>query len=191
MGLPRHVRCLYVDQLEGVDPGIDPVGVVVSADVAAQRAQRQAEALQAALECGGAAEAASALRALRLERLQARKHRREKCLPDHVLCLRKAGSLRPRIRRARPQDQVAQARQTAEHRSGERGLAARQDLVAAEARLAEAQSLQDSPAGPHELQGASQQLQARMRACACAWWRLWWQGVYCQLTLGAFLRRMS
>lgn len=39
IGFPKSVRCLYVDQLEGVDPGQSPVQVVVAADTEAQRAQ--------------------------------------------------------------------------------------------------------------------------------------------------------
>ena len=41
------VHCRYVDQLEGVDPQQTAVQVVVQADTAAQRAQRESEALEA------------------------------------------------------------------------------------------------------------------------------------------------
>lgn len=121
VGFPKNLRCLYVDQLEGVDLEQSAVEVVVGADVAAQRAQRDSEALEAALEGGDGADVARTLRQLQLDRLV---------------------------------DEVGEARQTAERRSGERGLAARQALVAAEARLEAAQQALGEPVGAQEMHGA-------------------------------------
>jgi ATPase subunit of ABC transporter with duplicated ATPase domains len=121
VGFPKNLRCLYVDQLEGVDLQQSCLDVVLQADVAAQRAQRESATLEAALEGGDGAEIARALRALRLQRLR---------------------------------DEEAEAQQTADRRSGERGLAARQALVAAEARLADAEAQLGAPVGDTELHGA-------------------------------------
>lgn len=49
------------------------VDVVLSADVAAQRAEREADALQEAVESGDVGQMAAALRALRLQRLEVRR----------------------------------------------------------------------------------------------------------------------
>lgn len=54
---------------------------------------------------------------------------------------------------------MERARQIAEKRSGERGLAARQELVAAEARLAEARQAHGAPPSAEELHAAAQQAQ--------------------------------
>jgi ATPase subunit of ABC transporter with duplicated ATPase domains len=121
VGFPKNLRCLYVDQLEGVDLQQSCLEVVLQADAPAQRAQRESAALEAALEGGDGAEIAHALRTLRLQRLR---------------------------------DEAAEAQQTAERRSGERGLAARQALVAAEARLADAEAQLGAPVGDQELHGA-------------------------------------
>jgi hypothetical protein len=121
VGFPKNLRCLYVDQLEGVDLQQPCLEVVLQADAAAQRAQRESAALEAALEGGDGAEIARALRTLRLQRLR---------------------------------DEAAEAQQTAARRSGERGLAARQALVAAEARLADAEAQLGAPVGDQELHGA-------------------------------------
>lgn len=52
--LPCLVHCRYVDQLEGVDPQQTAIQVVVQADTAAQRAQRESEALEASVgKCAG------------------------------------------------------------------------------------------------------------------------------------------
>ncbi|KAI7843107.1 hypothetical protein COHA_003278 [Chlorella ohadii] len=126
IGFPKNLRCLYVDQLEGVDPQQTAIQVVVQADTEAQRAERESEALEGVLESGDAADVAHALRQLRVERLQ---------------------------------DEVEEARQIAERRSGERGLAARQALVAAEAELAEAQQALDAPVPPEELHRAMEAAQ--------------------------------
>ncbi|KAL4449533.1 hypothetical protein ABPG77_007177 [Micractinium sp. CCAP 211/92] len=117
IGFPKSLRCLYVDQLEGVDPGQSPVEVVVAADVAAQRAQREADALEAALEGSSGTDVARTLRQLAVQRAE---------------------------------EEVAEATQIAERRSGERGLAARQALVAAEAALDAARERLATPVGPQE-----------------------------------------
>ncbi|KAI3429636.1 hypothetical protein D9Q98_005722 [Chlorella vulgaris] len=121
IGFPKSLRCLYVDQLEGADLQQSAVEVVVAADTAAQRAQREAAALEAALEEGDGADIARTMRRLEVDRLR---------------------------------DELEEARQIAERRSGERGLAARQVLVAAEARLAAAQEGLDAPVAAEELHGA-------------------------------------
>ncbi|PSC67915.1 ABC transporter ATP-binding [Micractinium conductrix] len=128
VGFPKSLRCLYVDQLEGVDPEQSPVEVVVAADSEAQRAQREAAALQAALEGGEPGGMARTLRQLAV---------------------------------ARAEEAAAGAAQTAERRSGERGLAARQALVGAEAALAEARARLDAPLSAQEeaaAQAAAQDL---------------------------------
>jgi ATP-binding cassette, subfamily F, member 3 len=120
--LPRRLRCLYVDQLEGMGSSERSAAeIVAGADIEARRAEQEAAALQDALETGDAAAAATALRALQRGRLQ---------------------------------DEVIAARRTAEVRSGERGLAARKVLVAAEARLAEATGHLDDPVKDDELAGS-------------------------------------
>ncbi|KAL4443909.1 hypothetical protein ABPG75_011646 [Micractinium tetrahymenae] len=126
VGLPKSLRCLYVDQLEGVDLQQSPVQVVVAADAAAQRAQREAEALEAALEGLDGADVARTLRQLAVQRAE---------------------------------EEVAEAAQIAERRSGERGLAARQVLVAAEAALAAARERLAAPVGPEEEHGAMEAAQ--------------------------------
>jgi ATPase subunit of ABC transporter with duplicated ATPase domains len=141
VGLPKSLRCLYVDQLEGVDLGMTPVEVVVAADTEAQRAQRESQALEAALERGDGADVARTLRQLRLDRLA---------------------------------DEAEQARQIAERRSGERGLAARQALVAAEARLAAAREELGAPVSARELHGALEAAQVGVQdegGCAGLLWR--------------------
>lgn len=57
---------------------------------------------------------------------------------------------------------MERARQIAEKRSGERGLAARQELVAAEARLAEAREGLGAPIGAEELAAAAQAAQVHI-----------------------------
>lgn len=131
VGLPKSLRCLYVDQLEGADLQQSAVEVVVAADTAAQRAQREAAALEAALEDGDGADIARTMRRLEVDRLR---------------------------------DELEEARQIAERRSGERGLAARQALVAAEARLAAAQEGLDAPVAAEELHGALGAAQASSTA---------------------------
>lgn len=121
VGFPKNLRCLYVDQLEGMGPEQRVVEVVLGADVAAQRAQRDSEALETALEGGDGADIARTLRQLQMDRLV---------------------------------DEVGEAQQTAERRSGERGLAARQALVAAEARLQLAQQALGEPVGAQEMHSA-------------------------------------
>lgn len=129
VGLPRSLRCLYVDQLEGADPEATPVELVTQADAAAVRAQAETDTLGAALEGGDPATVARALRQLELGRLE---------------------------------DEVRDAQQIAERRSGERGLAARQELVAAEARLAAARQRLDVPVGSEELQHATEAAQDQL-----------------------------
>ncbi|KAL4855189.1 ABC transporter F family member 3 [Chlorella vulgaris] len=131
IGFPKSLRCLYVDQLEGADLQQSAVEVVVAADTAAQRAQREAAALEAALEEGDGADIARTMRRLEVDRLR---------------------------------DELEEARQIAERRSGERGLAARQVLVAAEARLAAAQEGLDAPVAAEELHGALGAAQASSAA---------------------------
>ena len=128
VGFPKSLRCLYVDQLEGVDPEQSPVEVVVAADSEAQRAQREAAALQAALEGGEPGGMARTLRQLAV---------------------------------ARAEEEAAGAAQTAERRSGERGLAARQALVGAEAALAEARARLDAPLSAQEEAAAQAAAQVR------------------------------
>ena len=70
VGLPRLLRCLYVDQLEGVKPEQTPVELVLQADTAAQTAGRQSELLGAALGSGDPGAIARALRQLEVERLE-------------------------------------------------------------------------------------------------------------------------
>ncbi|GAB4816948.1 hypothetical protein N2152v2_003994 [Parachlorella kessleri] len=125
-GFPSSIRCLYVDQLEGVDSQQTPVDIVVAADVEAQRAEHEAQQLQEALESSDVVAMATALRGLRLQRLQ---------------------------------NDVTAAYKIAEKRSGERGLAARQALVAAEARLADAQQQLSALVTPEELGAAAQAAQ--------------------------------
>eukprot|EP00887_Chlorella_sp_A99_P007453 scaffold2.g7453.t1 len=133
VGLPRSLRCLYVDQLEGADPEATPVELVTQADAAAVRAQAETDTLGAALEGGDPATVARALRQLELGRLEASRG-----------------------------DEVRDAQQIAERRSGERGLAARQELVAAEARLAAARQRLDVPVGSEELQHATEAAQDQL-----------------------------
>lgn len=54
VGFPKSLRCLYIDQLEGVDPGLTPVEVVVAADATAQRAQVHTRRSRAQLASSGA-----------------------------------------------------------------------------------------------------------------------------------------
>lgn len=68
----------------------------------------------------------------------------------------------------RLQDEVTEARQIAERRSGERGLAARQALVAAEARLAAAQAELGAAVGAEEEHGAMGAAQVRY-VCGGRW----------------------
>lgn len=87
-----------------------------------------------------------------------------------------AATLR-RLRLDRLRDEAEEARQIAERRSGERGLAARQALVAAEAHMAAAEQELEAPVGPQELHRALEVAQVRRlgsrlgsagaAACAC------------------------
>mmetsp|Transcript_45012 Transcript_45012/g.73349 ORF Transcript_45012/g.73349 Transcript_45012/m.73349 type:complete len:662 (+) Transcript_45012:157-2142(+) len=70
IGFPKAVRVLYVEQLDGIDPGIPVLSVILNSDKEALKLKRDAELLTKATESGSPQLAAMALRKLRMVSLK-------------------------------------------------------------------------------------------------------------------------